>query len=242
MPRSSAYLAEFLGTAILVLGGVGTAVIAGKTVGDLGVALAFGLTLLAMIYTVGPVSGAHLNPAVTLAMLATGKINAAAAAGYVLAQLAGGLGGAAVILAIARGRDGYTLAADGLGANAYGPDLAGHFSLTTVLVTEVVLTLVLVFVILATTDRIGNAALAGIPIGLTLAVAHLIAIPIDGTSVNPARSLASAVFTGGSALTQLWVFLAAPLAGGLLAAGLYKLVFTNATTEPVTELEGVPAA
>ncbi|MEC3973878.1 aquaporin [Amycolatopsis sp. H20-H5] len=240
MPRYSAYLAEFLGTAILVLGGVGTAVIAGKTVGDLGVALAFGLTLLAMVYTVGPISGAHLNPAVTLGMLVTGKIKALAAAGYVVAQLAGGLGGAALILVIARGRDGYSLAADGLGANAYGPDQAGHFSLTAVLVTEVVLTLLLVFVILATTDRIGNAALAGIPIGLTLAVLHLIAIPIDGTSVNPARSFGPALLTGGTSISQLWVFIVAPLVGALLAAGLYRLTFT--TTRPVTELEGVPAA
>lgn len=179
MPRYSAYLAEFLGTTILVLGGVGTAVVAGKTVGDLGVALAFGLTLLAMIYTVGPISGAHLNPAVTLGMLVTGKINTAAAAGYVVAQLTGGLGVAALILAVASGKTGYSVSADGLGANGYGPDKAGHFSLTAVLITEVVLTLVL-------------------------------------------------------------VFLLAPLAGGLLAAGLYKLIFA-AATEPVTELEGVPA-
>jgi aquaporin Z len=226
-PVSRAYLAEFLGTAILVIGGVGTAVIAGQTVGPVGIAFAFGLTLVALVYALGPISGAHFNPAVTLGLLAARRITAGKAAGYVIAQLVGGIAGAAVVSGIAHGRPGYTTA-DGLGANGYGSNSSGGYSLTAVLGTEVVATFVLVLVILASTDQIAHAAFAGLPIGLTLVVIHLLAIPIDGTSVNPARSFGPALLTGSPALGQVWVFLLAPLAGGLLAAAAHKLLFATA--------------
>ena len=216
--------AELIGTALLVVGGVGSAVVAGRTIGDLGVALAFGFVLLALAYALGPISGAHLNPAVTLGMVLARRIPARDAAGYVVAQLVGGVLGAALVAAIAVGRPGYSLAADGLGANGFGAASTGGYGLPTVLLTEVLLTFVLVLVILSVTHRIADTALAGIPIGLTLAVLHLIAIPIDGTSVNPARSLGPALFAGSTALGQVWVFLVAPLVGGLVAAGVHRLL------------------
>ena len=214
--------AELIGTALLVVGGVGSAVVAGRTIGDLGVALAFGFVLLALAYALGPISGAHLNPAVTLGMVLARRIPARDAAGYVVAQLVGGVLGAALVAAIAVGRPGYSLAADGLGA--IGAASTGGYGLPTVLLTEVLLTFVLVLVILSVTHRIADTALAGIPIGLTLAVLHLIAIPIDGTSVNPARSLGPALFAGSTALGQVWVFLVAPLVGGLVAAVVHRLL------------------
>ncbi len=214
--------AEFLGTALLVLGGVGTAVLAGDQVGDVGIALAFGLTLLALAYALGPISGAHLNPAVTLGMLVARRIGPARAAGYVVAQVLGGLAGAAAVAGIARSRPAPV---DGIGANGYGAASTDGYALGPVLVTEVLLTFVLVFVILAVTDSVADAAFAGIPIGLTLTVLHLIAIPIDGTSVNPARSIGPALLTGGTALSQLWVFLVAPLVGGLIAALVHRGIF-----------------
>ncbi|WP_405059575.1 MIP family channel protein [Kribbella sp. NBC_01505] len=223
-PVSRAYLAEFLGTAILVIGGVGTAVIAGDTVGSVGIALAFGLTLVALIYALGPISGAHFNPAVTLGLLIARRITAGKAAGYVLAQLAGGIAGAVVVSGIAHGRPGYTTA-DGIGANGFGAQSSGGYTLASVIGTEVVGTFVLVLVILASTDRIAHAAFAGLPIGLALTVIHLLAIPIDGTSVNPARSFGPALLAGNPALGQVWVFLAAPLIGGLLAAAAHRALF-----------------
>ena len=214
--------AEFLGTALLVIAGVGTAVLAGDQVGDVGVAVAFGLSLLALVYALGPISGAHLNPAVTLGMLVARRIAPARAAGYVAAQVLGGLAGAAVVAAIAAGRPA---AVDGLGANGYGSSSTDGYGLGPVLLTEVVLTFTLVFVVLSVTTTTADTAFAGVSIGLTLTVLHLVAIPIDGTSVNPARSIGPALLTGGTALTQLWVFLVAPLAGGLLAALVHRSVF-----------------
>ena len=232
MPLVRVYLAEFLGTALLVVGGVGTAVLAGKQVGNVGIALAFGFTLLALAYALGPISGAHLNPAVTLGMLIARRIAPARAAGYVIAQLIGGIAGAALVAAIAAGRPGYSRAVDGLGANGYGTASTDGYGLAPVALTEVLLTLVLVLVILSVTDRLADAAFAGIPIGITLAVVHLIAIPIDGTSVNPARSLGPALLTGGTALAQIGVFLLAPLVGAGLGALIHRILF-RATLSPV---------
>lgn len=227
------FAAEFLGTAVLVVGGVGTAVFAGGTVGDLGVALAFGLTLVAMAYAIGPLSGCHINPAVTVGLLAAGRINGRDAIGYVIAQLVGGIAGAGVLLAIVSTRPGYSIAADGLGANTYGAASQNHYPLSGVVAAEIVLTFLLVFVVLAATDRLAEAANAGLPIGFTLAVIHLIAIPIDGTSVNPARSLGPALFSGATALGRLPVFLIAPLVGALLAALVYRALFSQAVALPV---------
>ena len=214
--------AEGLGTALLVIGGVGTAVVAGKTVGDLGVALAFGFTLLALAYAIGPVSGAHVNPAVTLGMYLSRRLDGRTAGAYVVAQLLGGIVGAALVLAVVSGKPGYSLAADGVGANGWGASSTGGFGLVPAMIVEILLTFVLVFVVLSTTHRLADTALAGIPIGLTLAVIHLVAIPIDGTSVNPARSLGPALFSGGTALSQIWLFLLAPLIGGVLAALVHR--------------------
>lgn len=234
------FAAEFLGTAILVIGGVGTAVFAGHAVGDLGVALAFGLILLAMAYAIGPLSGCHINPAVTLGLFVAAKIGARHAAGYVLAQLAGAIVGAAFLLAVVSTRPGYSLAGDGLGANGYGDASTDHYPVSGVWGIEIVLTFVLVFVVLAATDRIANAANAGLPIGLTLAVLHLIAIPIDGTSVNPARSLGPALMSGATALGQLPVFLIAPLVGAAIAALAYRALFSNASAVKIVSSAVTP--
>ena len=224
--------AEFLGTAVLVIGGVGTAVFAGRAVGDLGIALAFGLTLLAMAYAIGPLSGCHINPAVTVGLLVAGKIRAYHAVGYIGAQMLGAVVGAALLWAIAVTRPGFDLAVDGLGANGYGAASPSGYSLGGVVITEIVLTFVLVFIVLATTDRIANAANAGLPIGLVLTVIHLVSIPVDGTSVNPARSFGPALFARGAAPGQLWVFLLIPLIGAVVAALIYRGLFQGASRIP----------
>lgn len=220
---AAAYGAELLGTAVLVVGGVGTAVLAGDSVGTPGIALAFGLTLLALAYAIGPISGCHVNPAVTLGALLTRRISAVRAAGYVVAQLIGGVVGAAVVLAIASGKPGYSITADGLGTNGYGSASAGGYGLLPVAITEVVATALLVFVVLSVTASHAPGVAVGLPIGLTLVTVHLLAIGIDSTSVNPARSFGPAVLSGHLALNQLWVFVVFPLLGGVLAAGCYTL-------------------
>ena len=217
-------LAEAIGTAVLVVGGVGTAVLAGKTVGTVGIALAFGLTLAALVYAIGPVSGCHVNPAITLAMALRRRITPVVAVAYVVAQVIGAVLGAAIVLVVASGRPGYSIDADGLGTNGYGAQSTGGYGLLPVAVIEIVLTAVLVLVVLAATDSIATPAGAGVAIGATLVVAHLIAIGIDSTSVNPARSLGPALFAGGSALSQLWVFVVFPLIGGVVGAVLHLAI------------------
>ncbi|GAA2048296.1 aquaporin [Williamsia deligens] len=213
-----ALAAEAVGTAVLVVGGVGTAVLAGKTVGTVGIALAFGFILAALVYAIGPISGCHVNPAITLAMAIRRRITPVVALGYVVAQAVGALVGAAIVLVIASGRPGYSLSADGLGTNGYGSESTGGYGILPVAVAEIVLTAVLVLVVFAATDSIATPGGAGVAIGATLTVAHLIAIGIDSTSVNPARSFGPAVFAGGTALSQLWVFVVFPLVGGLVGA------------------------
>lgn len=226
--------AETLGTFVLVLGGVGTAVLAGNRVGALGVALAFGFTLMFLVYAIGPISGCHVNPAVTVGQLLLGRIRAAEAGAYMVAQFIGGLLGGAVIYAIAKNLPSYDRAQDGLGANGWGAhspskvEIAGvttdGYGLAAVITVEVILTALLVFVVLASTDQISDVPLAGLSIGITLAVIHLISIPVDNTSVNPARSLAVAFYQDG-ALAQVWVFIVFPLIGGALGALVYSLLF-----------------
>jgi aquaporin Z len=223
-------LAEAIGTAVLVIGGVGTAVLAGKTVGTVGIALAFGLTLAALVYAIGPISGCHVNPAITLAMAIRRRISPVEAIGYVVAQVVGAIVGAAVVLLIASGRPGYSVDVDGLGTNGYGAQSTGGYGLLPVAVIEIVLTAVLVFVVFAATDSIATPAGAGVAIGATLVVAHLIAIGIDSTSVNPARSLGPALFAGGTALGQLWVFIVFPLVGGVVGALLHLAVSARRDT------------
>jgi aquaporin Z len=219
------YLAETVGTLVLVLGGVGAAVLAGDRIGLVGISFAFGLSLLAMVYTVGPISGCHLNPAVTLGLLLGGKMPSRHASGYVLGQCIGAVVAAAVVLVIAQGAPGgYSVANAGLASNGYGPFSPGGYGAGAAFLSEVVLTFVLVLTVLGATDAQAPVGFAGLAIGLVLTLVHLVGIPITNVSVNPARSLGPALFVGGHALVQLWLFIVAPLLGGASAAALYRIL------------------
>jgi aquaporin Z len=221
--------AELLGTFWLVLGGCGTAVLAGHEVGLLGVSLAFGLTVLTGAYALGHISGGHFNPAVTVGQVVARRFPARDALPYVLAQCFGAVIAAAVLLLIVNGRPEFASDGNFLAANGFGSDGSPEkYSLVAALVTEVVLTFVFLMVILGATDRRGHPALAGTAIGLCLTLIHLISIPVTNTSVNPARSLGPGLFVGGSWLEQLWLFIVAPLVGGGLAGLVYPLVFGEA--------------
>jgi len=219
------YAAELIGTFTLVLIGCGSAVIAGQNIGFLGISFAFGLTVLAMVYAIGNISGCHINPAITIAMLVAGKIKSRDAVVYVIVQCIGAIIGAGILLAIATGRAGYSLATDGLGQNGYGAQSPGGYSLVAGFIAEVVLTALFLFVIFGSTSKNAPAGFAGISIGLSLVLIHLVGIPITGTSVNPARSLGPAVFVQAEALSQLWLFWVAPIIGGVLAALAWKYIF-----------------
>ncbi len=219
----SPYLAEAVGTFVLVFGGVGTAVLAGPKVGPTGVAAAFGLSLLAMVYAIGPISGCHVNPAVTIGLWLAGKFDGHKIPGYLLGQLSGAIVGAGLVLLIAQGgADGYSAAAGGLGANGYAAHSPGGYATGAALLAEAALTGVFVFTVLGATDARAPVGFAGLAIGLALTLVHLIGIPITNTSVNPARSVGPAVFVGGWAMEQLWLFIVAPLLGAAAAAGLYR--------------------
>jgi aquaporin Z len=219
------YLAEVVGTFVLVFGGVGSAVLAGSHIGYLGVAFAFGLALLAMAYTIGPISGCHINPAVTLGVLIARKIGAKDALFYIIAQVVGAIIASGLILVIARGvAAGYDPSVAGMGANGFGEHSPGGYSLAAAFIAEVVLTMFLVLTVLGTTDVKAPVGFAGLAIGLVLTLIHLVGIPITNTSVNPARSIGPALFVGGWALQQLWVFIVAPLLGGVVAAVLYAVI------------------
>ncbi len=229
-------VAEAVGTFVLVFGGVGAAVIAGEQIGNLGVAFAFGLSLLAMAYAIGPVSGCHINPAVTLGLLVRGKIGTDDAIRHWVAQVIGAIAAAGLLLAIVSARKaGYDAGTDGLGANGYGDHSPDGYPWGAALVVEVLLTAFLVFTVLAATDRIANVAFAGIPIGLVLVLIHLVGIPVDNTSVNPARSIGPAIFVGSWALEQLWLFIVGPLLGGLLGAAVHAGVFAGEDRIPARE-------
>ena len=224
------YVAELVGTFVLVFGGVGTAVLAGDKVGALGVALAFGLTLLAMAYAIGPISGCHINPAVTVGFLAVGRISVRDAVGYIVGQVVGGVIAAAILLGVADSvPGGYSAGKAGFGTNGYGDRSPAGYHLPGVLLIEIVLTALLVFTVLACTDAIAVVGFAGIPIGLTLTLIHLVSIPVDNTSVNPARSIGPALFAGSGPLAQIWVFILAPVVGGVVGAVGYRALFTNST-------------
>jgi aquaporin Z len=221
------YWAELIGTFILVLIGCGSAVIAGKAVGFLGIAFAFGLAVLAMVYAIGSISGCHINPAITLAMLVAGRINIKDTVFYIIFQCIGAVIAAGVLWAIASGIPEYSIAVNGLGQNGYGAHSPGGYSLLACLIAEVVLTAIFLFVIFGSTSKNAPAGLAGIAIGLSLTFIHIVGIPITGTSVNPARSLGPAVFAGGAALSELWLFWVAPIVGGILAALIWRYVFAK---------------
>ncbi len=219
------YLAELVGTFVLVFGGVGSAVLAGAHIGFAGISAAFGLALLAMIYTIGPISGCHVNPAVTLGVLLVKKIGVKDATAYVVAQIIGAVLASAVILMIANGAPGgYSAPLSGLGADGYGLHSPGHYSMAAGFVTEAVLTMFLVLTVLGATDISAPVGFAGVAIGLVLTLIHLVGIPITNTSVNPARSIGPALFVGGWALQQLWLFIVAPLLGAVAAALIYAVV------------------
>jgi aquaporin Z len=219
------YYAEFVGTFVLVMGGVGAAVLAGGKIGFAGVALAFGLSLLAMVYTIGPISGCHVNPAVTFGLWLSGKFEARYMPGYVIAQILGAIVAAGVILAIAKGGvGGYDAAVGGLGADGYGLHSPGGYNVTAAFISETVMTAFLVITVLGATDVKAPVGFAGLPIGLVLTLIHLVSIPITNTSVNPARSIGPAIFVGGWALSQLWLFIVAPLIGAAIASAAYAII------------------
>ena len=233
MPMGKKLVAEFIGTAWLVFGGCGSAVFAAAFItgppgnlhlgiGFTGVAFAFGLTLLTMVYTIGPISGCHINPAVSIGLWAGNRFPASQLLPYIIAQVLGGILGAFILYVIATGKPGFDVVASGFAANGYGDHSPGKYSFLAALVSEVVLTYMFLLVILGATDRRAPAGFAGIAIGLALVLIHLISIPVTNTSVNPARSTGPALFVGGWALSQLWFFWVAPIAGALLAGFTYR--------------------
>jgi aquaporin Z len=236
---------EFLGTALLVFFAVGVATLmfgfrfAGASVaaGVVATALAFGLTLLALVYLIGPISGSHVNPAVTAGALLTGRIPLAEAVGYWIAQFAGGIVGALALWGTFSTSPFYHRAVTGLGADGYGKQSMIRIGVGGAFIFEIILTAVFVFVVLRVTSATANAATAAIAIGLTLTVVHLAGIPVTGTSVNPARSLGPALVVGGTALSQVWLFIVAPLIGGVLAAGLHRLLYREETIRLAAEAQ-----
>ncbi len=222
------YLAELVGTFWLVLGGCGSAVLAAAFpelgIGFVGVALAFGLTVLTMAFAIGHISGCHLNPAVSVGLWAGGRFPGTQLLPYIVAQVVGGLIAGGVLYLIASGKPGFDLVASGFASNGYGAHSPGGYSLTAALVCEVVMTMMFVVVILGATDKRAPAGLAPIAIGLCLTLIHLISIPVTNTSVNPARSTAVALYVGGWAVEQLWLFWLAPMVGALLGAGVYRVI------------------
>lgn len=222
------YLAEAIGTFILVLFGCGTAVVAGDKVGVVGIAFAFGFALIAAAYGIGPISGCHINPAVSLGVWVAGRMNAVDMVGYWIGQFVGALAGAAVLGIIARGvAGGYNIALSGLGQNGWGEGYQGAYSMGAAMTFEFVATFIFVLVILGATQKAAPAGFAGLVIGITLVAIHIFGIRITGVSVNPARSFAPALMVGGKALAQVWLFLLLPSLGGAFAG----LVFRNRTLE-----------
>lgn len=215
--------AEFLGTATLVLFGCGSAVLAGSDiVGQLGISFAFGLTIVAMAYGIGPVSGCHVNPAVSLGAYLAGRMGVNEMVQYWVAQFLGALVGAGILFVIASGKAGYDIAVNGLGQNGFGDTYLGGYSMTAALAFEIVATFIFVAVILGSTQSKAPSAFAGLAIGLTLVVIHIVGIQVTGVSVNPARSFGPAVFAQGAALQQLWLFILAPLVGAAIAGLAFR--------------------
>lgn len=224
------YLAEFIGTFWLVLGGCGSAVLAAAFpdvgIGLLGVSLAFGLTVLTMAYAIGHISGCHLNPAVSIGLWAGGRFSAKDLLPYIVSQVLGGIVAGGVLYLIASGKAGFDVTA-GFASNGYGEHSPGGYSMVAALVTEIVMTGMFLFVIMGATDKRAPQGLAPIAIGLCLTLIHLVSIPVTNTSVNPARSTGVAIFVGGWALQQLWLFWVAPIVGAAIGAIAYKTIATE---------------
>ena len=217
------YIAELIGTMVLVLFGCGSAAVAGSVLGNLGIAMAFGLSIVAMAYVIGDVSGCHINPAVSIGMWIDGRMEVKDLIMYIVFQCIGAIIGIAILAVIincAPSLGGY--ATTGLGANGFGSASSVGLDVVGAIIVEIILTFVFVFTVLGVTKKAENGAVAGIVIGLTLAFVHIMGIPLTGTSVNPARSLAPALFLGGQALQQVWVFILAPIVGAVIAGLLHK--------------------
>lgn len=225
------YVAELIGTFSLVFFGCGSAVIAGNMqvgpagIGLLGISIAFGFTVVAMAYAIGGISGCHVNPAVTIGVLVAGKMEVKDAIGYIISQCIGAIFGAAVLYLIRSGQPGWEMGEWALGSNGWGEGYLGGYNTLSAFVIETVMTFLFLFVILAVTSKFGNGTMAGLAIGVTLMLIHLVTIPVTGTSVNPARSLGPAIFAGGKAFAQLWLFFLAPILGAVLAALAWKFGF-----------------
>lgn len=235
---STKFISELIGTFTLVFIGCGAAVIAGHATGGelsglgvLGIAMAFGLAQLIMCYAIGGTSGAHINPAVTIAMLVAGKIDGKTAGTYIVAQLIGGVLGSAVLLLIMQGMPGFQMGDWALGANGWGQGYQNGFDTTSAFITETVMTFLFLFVIFGATSKWGSKGFFGIAIGLALSAIHLFTIPVTGTSVNPARSFGPAIIGGGIALSQLWLFIIAPIIGGVLAALVWRVMDKGVTIQ-----------
>jgi aquaporin Z len=241
MSLSKRLVAELFGTFWLVLGGCGSAVLAasfagpghGLGIGFVGVSFAFGLTVLTMAYAIGHVSGCHLNPAVSIGLATAGRFPMRDVVPYIVAQLAGAILGAFVLSLIASGKPGFDLVASGFASNGYGERSPGHYTMAAALICEAVMTGFFLFVILGATDKRAPAGFAPIAIGLCLTLIHLISIPVTNTSVNPARSTGPALFAGGAAVDQLWLFWAAPIIGAVVAGIVYPLIAGNARSSEV---------
>ncbi len=244
MPLSRRVSAELLGTFWLVFGGCGSAVLAAAFpqlgIGFAGVALAFGLTLLTMAYTIGPISGCHINPAVTFGLCLAKRFPARDVLPYVIAQVIGAIAAAAVLYAVANGKPGFV--AGQFASNGYGPLSPGGYGMASALIIEVVCTFAFLMVILGATDKRAPVGFAGLAIGLALTLIHLISIPVDNTSVNPARSTGPALFAGAAALSQLWLFWLAPLVGGGFAGVCYRALFGEEVSEVQIIGDAVPGA
>jgi aquaporin Z len=241
MSLSKRLAAELFGTFWLVLGGCGSAVLAasfagpehGLGIGFVGVSLAFGLTVLTMAYAIGHVSGCHLNPAVSIGLATAGRFPVRDVVPYIVAQLAGAILGALVLSLIASGKPGFDLVASGFASNGYGERSPGHYTMAAAFICEAVMTGFFLFVILGATDKRAPAGFAPIAIGLCLTLIHLISIPVTNTSVNPARSTGPALFAGGAAVDQLWLFWVAPIIGAIVAGIVYPIVAGNAKSTEV---------
>lgn len=232
---SSKFFAEFIGTFGLVLFGCGAAAIAGGTtlagtagLGLLGISIAFGLSVVVFAYAIGGVSGCHITPAVTVGMLVVGKISLKDTGVYIVAQVLGAIAGVFVLSQILTGQlGGFTAGEWAFGSNGWGKGYQNEYNVGAAFLTEAVLTTLFLFVILGTTSKVGNGTMAGLAIGFTLLLIHLVAIPVTGTSVNPARSLGPAIFAGGQALSQVWLFIAAPIVGAVVGSLAWKLVYSD---------------
>jgi aquaporin Z len=235
MNLSKKLAAEFFGTFWLVFGGCGSAVLDAAFpqlgIGHQGVALAFGLTVVTMAYAVGPISGGHFNPAVTVGVFAGGRIPISDVVPYIIVQVIGGIAGAAILYVIASGHAGFDVNA-GFASNGYGDHSPGRYTLLACVVSEIVMTFMFLLVILGSTDAKAAPGMAPLAIGLTLTVIHLVSIPVTNTSVNPARSTGPALFVGGWAISQLWLFWLAPIVGGALAGIVHRVVFASTPEVP----------